>query len=1059
MAQAGPPLGEPQFLQLREELVGALARSPGELHPESLQQLVEAPLPLHVKYRELDVPGLLRANLQGQREPCLRTISTALNILEKYGRNLLSPLKPRYWRGVKFNNPVFRSTVDAVRGGREVLKLYGYTEEGPDGLSFAEGQGEPDAPRVASVALDVALLRAELNLLLAKRHPNPEVLQELLQGAPEAILIPDSVPIQNLVAPGALPHTGPATLPGCPLCGVEAAALLSCPECRQSLCADCDRLFHRHPGRAQHQRRSLGPGPPPHSPSMGPAVPPKPCPTWHCVACRTPNQGRAVLCVSCDRPRGGYPTADGDPTRGACPTADGDPHRGAWACQTCTFLNPGPSVLCAVCERPRLAGRPSAPQPPAAPQAREARGWQCEHCTFWNQLPGRVCEVCNRTSLPGAGPPDDKGPRHPGKPLPLAPEEAEQRRQEKLREDGMKLVAMIREAELVGVSPEEVAAAAGYSGTEQPLPWLRSELPGVLEAVLEAATQRAAQAELGAITQQEARAAWTHSRGNLDEAVSRCLSARRRKVQELAALGFGARGPALQALYHNGGDLWGALRELQRGRLEPFHRRLWDPAEPPIDFHAPDRQALLRRLLASLALPSWGRAELVLALVLEQEAGGGRATLADIVDAVRASPDRDFIKRLLSWECAVCGWALPRNQMQSLTSCECTICPECFSQHFTIAVKEKHITDLVCPACDAPDLSDGAEALSYFSTLDIQLRECLDPETYDLFTKKLTERELMRDPKFQWCTHCSFGFIYESEQPAAQCPQCNQSFCVHCKRPWEPQHQGLTCQEFQEWKRTNDPQYQAQGLAAYLQENGIACPKCKFPYALARGGCMHFQCSQCRHHFCSGCYGAFHTKNKCPVPSCPVRQSLHGHHPRDCLFYLRDWDVGRLQRLLQDNSVAFNTEPPAGTRPAPGGGCRVMEQRETSAGLRDEACGKETPPSYAGLCQAHYKEYLVSLINARGLDPAHLYSLPELETVCRRHLGVLPPRAPAEADESYRGRLLQKLMDEVPLGPKIPRQRSEAPPRPEGDGGPGLQEWRTTRVWGRGALGGVPAPP
>lgn len=42
---------------------------------------------------------------------------------------------------------------------------------------------------------------------------------------------------------------------------------------------------------------------------------------------------------------------------------------------------------------------------------------------------------------------------------------------------------------------------------------------------------------------------------------------------------------------------------------------------------------------------------------------------------------------------------------------------------------------------------------------------------------------------------------------------------------WEPQHQGLSCQEFLEWKRSNDPQYQAQGLAAYLQEHGISeCP-------------------------------------------------------------------------------------------------------------------------------------------------------------------------------------------------------------------------------------------
>ena len=38
---------------------------------------------------------------------------------------------------------------------------------------------------------------------------------------------------------------------------------------------------------------------------------------------------------------------------------------------------------------------------------------------------------------------------------------------------------------------------------------------------------------------------------------------------------------------------------------------------------------------------------------------------------------------------------------------------------------------------------------------------------------------------------------------------------------------------------------------------------------------------------------------KCPDPNCRVKKSLHGHHPRDCLFYLRDWSAVRLQKLLQ----------------------------------------------------------------------------------------------------------------------------------------------------------------
>lgn len=39
---------------------------------------------------------------------------------------------------------------------------------------------------------------------------------------------------------------------------------------------------------------------------------------------------------------------------------------------------------------------------------------------------------------------------------------------------------------------------------------------------------------------------------------------------------------------------------------------------------------------------------------------------------------------------------------------------------------------------------------------------------------------------------------------------------------WEPQHQDLSCEQFQQWKRDNDPEYQKQGLAGYLRDNGIS---------------------------------------------------------------------------------------------------------------------------------------------------------------------------------------------------------------------------------------------
>ncbi|XP_066884790.1 E3 ubiquitin-protein ligase RNF31 isoform X7 [Kogia breviceps] len=1045
---------ERALLAAREELASALRRDSGQAFSlEQLRPLLVSSLSPAARYLQLDAARLVRCNAHGEPRNYLNTLSTALNILEKYGRNLLSPQRPRYWRGVKFNNPVFRSTVDAVQGGRDVLRLYGYTEEQPDGLSFPEGQKEPDERQVATVTLEVLLLRTELSLLLQNTHPEPQALEQLLKykGEDDILQLSEFAPLLREIAPGPLTTpSAPASIPGpCFLCG-SAPGTLHCSACKQALCPTCDRLFHGHPDRAHHLRQTLPVAPQAThlTPSLPASAPPQPQSTsllalgdsslsspdpasarlpWHCSACAMLNEPWAVLCVACDRPRGCKGLGLGIEGPQGAGGVEPELARGHWACQSCTFENEAAAVLCAICERPRLAQPPSLVvdsqdagvclqplQEDTLLSSAQTPVWYCIHCTFCNSGPGWVCAMCNRTSspipvqhtpqplassleerLPEPGP-----PRRLSAPLASSCGDLEKQRQDKMREEGLQLVLKIREA----------------------------------------------------------RNAWLDRHGNLDEAVEECVRARRRKVQELRSLGFEPEEGSLQALFQHGGDVARALTELQRQRLEPFHQRLWDSGpEPTPSWDGPDKQSLVRRLLAVHALPSWGRAELALALLQETPRN---YELGDVVEAVRQSQDRAFLRRLLAQECAVCSWALPRNRMQALTSCECTICPDCFRQHFTIALKEKHITDMVCPACGRPDLTDDAQLLSYFSTLDIQLRESLEPDAYALFHKKLTEGVLMRDPKFLWCAQCSFGFIYEREQLEATCPQCHQTFCVRCKRQWEEQHRGRSCEDFQNWKRTNDPEYQAQGLAMYLQENGIDCPKCKFSYALARGGCMHFHCTQCRHQFCSGCYNAFYAKNtlqclisptptpltqgflrgqdpnslqlplshlgfrqKCPDPNCRVKKSLHGHHPRDCLFYLRDWTAPRLQKLLQDNNVMFNTEPPAGARAVPGGGCRVMEQKEVPDGFRDEACGKETPAGYAGLCQAHYKEYLVSLINAHSLDPATLYEVEELETAAERYLHVRPQPLPGEDATTYHARLLQKLIEEVPLGQSIPRRR------------------------------------
>ncbi|KAH0511751.1 E3 ubiquitin-protein ligase RNF31 [Microtus ochrogaster] len=199
---------ERAFLAAREELASALRRDSAQVFPlEQLKPFLATSLPPAARYLQLDAGRLVRCNAHGETRNYLNTLSTALNILEKYGRNLLSPQRPRYWRSVKFNNPVFRSTVDAVQGGRDVLRLYGYTEERPDGLSFPEGQEEPDEYQVAIVTLEVLLLRTELSLLLQNKHPRQNALDELLRDNVE-----DDSLVRRLLAVYTLPSWGRAEL-------------------------------------------------------------------------------------------------------------------------------------------------------------------------------------------------------------------------------------------------------------------------------------------------------------------------------------------------------------------------------------------------------------------------------------------------------------------------------------------------------------------------------------------------------------------------------------------------------------------------------------------------------------------------------------------------------------------------------------------------------------------------------------------------------------------------------------------------------------------------------
>ncbi|XP_015706849.1 E3 ubiquitin-protein ligase RNF31 [Coturnix japonica] len=168
---------------------------------------------------------------------------------------------------------------------------------------------------------------------------------------------------------------------------------------------------------------------------------------------------------------------------------------------------------------------------------------------------------------------------------------------------------------------------------------------------------------------------------------------------------------------------------------------------------------------------------------------------------------------------------------------------------------------------------------------------------------------------------------------------------------------------------------------------------------------------------------------RCSLPRCTLRPSLHAHHPRHCAFHLRDWDIARLQRLLQVGGVSYDTEPPPGVTPPPGGGCWLEELKEPpGAPPHDAPCGRPTDVGQAGLCRSHYSEYLISMIWSVGVDPLRLYGCSELLLAAQRHLPAgRPPKEQHESEAQYTQRLRQLLQSEAPVRPR-PRKRSPAHP-------------------------------
>ncbi|XP_063439379.1 uncharacterized protein LOC134720797 [Mytilus trossulus] len=634
------------------------------------------------------------------------------------------------------------------------------------------------------------------------------------------------------------------------------------------------------------------------------------------------------------------------------------------------------------------------------------------------------------------------------------------KKQEEMQFEGKKLLMLLKNCEKDGIDAEEVELAVELSGDVPAGKWLREKWIPLVDRVIHSATNQGAmmeQNDVGELSLIESKEALKHT-GNEVNAARMCVEYRKKLYSEIEGHGNFAREDILQAMLHTQGDLENSVDELNSKWLQLFYDRIWLTEEnvaqlegenPLVDdqklaqelamaraneicnsvtnsvlsyttFQATvkdrtvDLERRLRLILVEGKLQSWGRAEIVIRILDEEVATKNiEASLEEVVEAVRNCGDRASSLVFLKQYCEICYCQFPMTKIRNL-GCNCKLCVHCVKENFEIMIRERHVRNMNCPMCSLPDMENIDEASDYLAFLTLLLQTMVPQDMMELFHSKLRDWHLQKDPNFRWCVHCGNGFIWAvgNQTLMMACPTCKKGTCFNCKKMWEDQHEGLTCEQYAQWKIDNDPENQTAGLARYLEDNGIDCPSCKMKFSLAKGGCMHFKCPQCGFEFCSGCSQPFHQKGVCRKYRSCQGQGLHCHHPRNCLYYLRDEDFDDLQKLLKTNKIHINTTAPDQEA---GQSCPVMEQKEDPEGKRDEACGREVEEGFAGLCKIHYKEYLVSLINKRNVDPVAMMSVDAIKRLIEREEKKVPEKKANETDAKYRKRLEQFIREIEPL--------------------------------------------
>lgn len=357
-----------------------------------------------------------------------------------------------------------------------------------------------------------------------------------------------------------------------------------------------------------------------------------------------------------------------------------------------------------------------------------------------------------------------------------------------------------------------------------------------------------------------------------------------------------------------------------------------------------------------------------------------------------------FLKSASFSDCELCCASVPNEELDrnSLLPCKHTACTMCLKVHFQEQVK---YGKLPCVSCQ----SDIPQAEN------LHLLKRVFGNEYEEFNEKLLTCALEGAKDMKYCVNekCQELLSVPENLTKLHCPTCKTLGCARCGQKWRNEHEGRTCEEFKKWKSENDPddpEFQSQAL---IRKNALVCPSCKTPYFKAKGGCAHFTCPKCKNQFCECCKTKFLRGDECGNQDCR-KKGMHGHHPRNCFFYTRDFPIEQLLGLLKEQSISVDEQDPT----IPGLKCSV---NITNDDFQDSECGVVVHK--AGKCIKHYTEMVCDLIAHHNVDILSIMNERQLMQELEKN-GKPLPNMPSEMCEGTRLALLQKAVaDAVPLQP------------------------------------------